>query len=78
MAVAADAVDPDSMDPGGEHLGRARELSRQVSVQIDAALDGLLPDRRAAEVTVRLRDGSSVVGSLAASDDAAIELDRLP
>jgi hypothetical protein len=45
-------------------MGRARELSRQMSVQIDAALDGLLPDRRAAEVTVRLRDGSSVVGSL--------------
>ncbi len=60
MACVADAVDPDSMDPAGEHFARARELSREVRVEIDPRIDGLLPDRRAAEVTVRLRDGSAL------------------
>ncbi len=60
MACVADAVDPDSMDPAGEHFARARELSQQVRVEIDPSIDGLLPDRRAAEVTVRLRDGSAL------------------
>jgi len=60
MACVADAVDPDSMDPAGEQFGRARELSRQVRVEIDPQIDGLLPDRRAAEVTVRLRGGSTL------------------
>ena len=60
MACVADAVDPDAMDPAREHFARASELRRQVRVEIDPRLDGLLPDRRAAEVTVRLRDGSTL------------------
>jgi 2-methylcitrate dehydratase PrpD len=60
MACVAGAVDPDSMDPAGKHFGRARELSRRVRVEIDPHLDALLPHRRAAEVTLRLRDGSTL------------------
>ena len=60
MACVTDAVDPAAMDPAGEYFGRARELSSQVRVEIDSRIDGLLPDRRAAEVTVRLRDGSTL------------------
>ena len=59
MACVADAVDPDSMDPARGHFARARDLSRHVRVEIDPLIDGLLPDRRAAEVTLRLRDGST-------------------
>ncbi len=37
---------------------RVQDLARRVSVREDAAMSALLPDRRPARVTVRLRDGS--------------------
>ncbi len=60
MALVSDAVDPDAMDPGGELFARARELRGRVTVQLSPALDELLPRRRAAEVVVHLRDGTTI------------------
>jgi 2-methylcitrate dehydratase PrpD len=60
MSLVSDAVDPDAMDPGGELFARARDLRSRVTVQLSPALDELLPRRRAAEVMVHLRDGTSI------------------
>jgi 2-methylcitrate dehydratase PrpD len=59
MAVVSDEVDPAAMDPEGPAFPQARELSERVRVELSASYDDLLPGRRAAEVSVRLRDGST-------------------
>ncbi|MET0838060.1 MAG: MmgE/PrpD family protein [Marmoricola sp.] len=60
MSLVSDAVDPDAMDPGGERFARARDLRDRINVQLSPELDELLPGRRAAEVEVHLRDGTSI------------------
>lgn len=60
MALVAYAVDPEAMDPHGPDFQRASLLEPRVRVELAPHLDALLPERRAAEVTVQLRDGSSI------------------
>lgn len=60
MAVVAGAVDPDAMVPDGVHFARAGEVSHRVRVELAPHLDALLPGRRAAEVVVRLGDGTTI------------------
>ena len=60
MALVSDQVDPAAMDPGSDMFSRARQLSASVRVELSPHLDELLPGRRAAEVTIRFTDGTTV------------------
>lgn len=59
-AVVSPAIDATALDPGSSTFGAAQELSERVEVATSPALDSLLPHRRAAEVAITLRDGSTI------------------
>jgi 2-methylcitrate dehydratase PrpD len=59
-AVVSPAIDATTLDPGSPSFIAAQELSTRVEVTASAALDELLPQRRPAEVTIVLTDGSAI------------------
>jgi 2-methylcitrate dehydratase PrpD len=87
-AVVSPAVDPAALEPEGEAFGRAQRLGERVDVSVGEHLDALLPDRRAVEVEVALRDGGPIalgvpnpVGDVdhfpMSADDVRVKLERL-
>jgi len=59
-AFVSDAIDVDSLDPTGTTFTSAELFSARVHVESSSELDALLPVRRAAEVTIAFRDGTTV------------------
>jgi 2-methylcitrate dehydratase PrpD len=59
-AVVSPAIDATTLDPSGPLFAVAQELSARVEVDASPSLDALLPHRRAAEVTITLRDGTEL------------------
>lgn len=59
-ALVSDEIDVDSLDPRGAGFSAAESLSDRVDVTTSTELDALLPERRAAEVTIEFRDGTTL------------------
>ena len=59
-AFVSDAIDVDSLDPTGTTFASAELFSTRVRVESSTELDALLPARRAAEVMIEFRDGTTV------------------
>ncbi|MCZ4561329.1 MmgE/PrpD family protein [Rhodococcus sp. IEGM 1401] len=59
-AFVSDAIDVDSLDPRGSGFSTAESFSARVDVASSSELDALLPERRAAEVTIEFRDGTTL------------------
>ncbi|MCZ4520877.1 MmgE/PrpD family protein [Rhodococcus ruber] len=59
-AFVSDAIDVDSLNPTGTTFTSAELFSARVNVESSSELDALLPARRAAEVTIAFRDGTTV------------------
>ncbi len=59
-AFVTDAIDSDALDPTGPVFADAEAFSSRVEVSASDDLDALLPQRRAAEVTVVLRNGDEI------------------
>lgn len=59
-AFVADSIDSDALDPSGQVFVDAEAFSSRVEVFASDELDALLPQRRAAEVTVVLTNGDEI------------------
>ncbi|MGV8872603.1 MAG: MmgE/PrpD family protein [Rhodococcus sp. (in: high G+C Gram-positive bacteria)] len=62
-AFVSDAIDVRSLDPTGAPFASAELFSDRVDVASSVELDALLPARRAAEVTIEFRNGTTVAAT---------------
>ncbi|RZL75136.1 MAG: 2-methylcitrate dehydratase [Rhodococcus sp. (in: high G+C Gram-positive bacteria)] len=62
-AFLSDAIDVDALDPDGPTFSRAQQFSARVDISSAGEFDELLPERRAAEVTIEFRDGTAMSAS---------------
>jgi 2-methylcitrate dehydratase PrpD len=62
-AFLSDAIDVDALDPDGPTFSRAQQFSARVDISSAGEFDELLPERRAAEVTIEFRDGTFMSAS---------------